>query len=63
MSLMKVVQLRSIVLDLFGGSGSTRMAAEQNGRACLAVELDPVYCDVIIRRWEAFTGLKAALIA
>jgi DNA modification methylase len=47
------------VLDLFGGSGSTLMAAEQSNRACYTMELDPVYCDVIIRRWEEFTGQLA----
>lgn len=51
-----------IVLDLFGGSGSTLMAAEQTARTCYTMELDPVYCDVIIRRWEEFTGQKAILI-
>ncbi len=48
-----------IVLDLFGGSGSTLMACEQMGRRCRMVELDPAFCDVIVRRWEAFTGRKA----
>jgi DNA modification methylase len=47
------------VLDLFGGSGSTLIAAEQAGRHARLVELDPLYCDVIIKRWEAFTGQKA----
>ena len=44
------------VLDLFGGSGSTLIAAEQAGRRASLVELDPPYCDVIVRRWEQFTG-------
>lgn len=48
-----------IVLDLFGGSGSTLMACEQTQRLCYTMELDPVYCDVIIKRWETFTGKKA----
>lgn len=48
-----------IVLDLFGGSGSTLIACEQLNRKCYMCELDPHYCDVIIRRWEAFTGEKA----
>ena len=52
-----------IVADFFGGSGSTLMAAEQTGRSCYTIELDPVYCDVIIRRWEEFTGQKAMLIS
>lgn len=48
-----------IVLDVFGGSGSTLMAAEQTGRTCYTCELDERYCDVIVKRWEAFTGEKA----
>lgn len=51
------------VLDLFGGSGSTMIASEQTGRNCYMVELDPHYCDVIIQRWEQFTGGKAVLLA
>lgn len=47
------------VLDLFGGSGSTLMACEQLDRNCYMMELDPKYCDVIIKRWESFTGEKA----
>lgn len=47
------------VYDPFGGSGSTLIAAEQLGRICYTSELDPKYCDVIIRRWEEFTGKKA----
>jgi DNA modification methylase len=47
------------VLDLFGGSGSTLIAAEQLGRSAFLVELEPLYCDVIISRWEQFTGQKA----
>jgi DNA modification methylase len=48
------------VLDLFAGSGSTLVAAEQTGRRCFLMELDPLYCDVIVRRWEQFTGHKAS---
>ena len=51
------------VLDLFAGSGSTLIAAEQNGRRCLLMELDPLYCDVIVQRFETFTGTKAELLA
>lgn len=51
-----------IVLDVFGGSGSTLIAAEQLNRTCYMMELDPVYCDVIIKRWENFTGQKAVLL-
>lgn len=47
------------VLDLFGGSGSTLIAAEQSGRRAFLMELDPLYCDVIVQRWESFTGKKA----
>lgn len=47
------------VLDLFGGSGSTMIAAEQTGRRAFLMELDPLYCDVIVSRWEQFTGKKA----
>ena len=50
------------VVDLFGGSGSTVMACEQTGRSCYTMELDPKYCDVIIKRWEKFTGEKAVLV-
>lgn len=48
-----------IVLDLFGGSGSTLIACEQLDRKCYMMELDPVYCQIIIDRWEKFTGKKA----
>ena len=47
------------VLDSFGGSGTTMIACEQLGRNCFMMELDPHYCDVIIDRWEQFTGEKA----
>lgn len=50
-----------LILDLFGGSGSTLIAAEQTNRKCYMMELDPKYCDVIIRRWEKLTGQKAEL--
>ena len=51
-----------VVLDPFGGSGSTLIAAEQTGRQCWMLEIDPHYCDVIIDRWETFTGKKAVLL-
>ena len=51
-----------IVLDAFGGSGTTIIAAEQTGRCARVVELDPHYVDVIIDRWETFTGKKAVLL-
>lgn len=50
-----------LVFDPFGGSGSTLLACEQTGRSCYSLELDPKYCDVIIKRWEEFTGKKAEL--
>ena len=51
-----------IVLDVFGGSGSTMIACEQLGRKCRMMELDPHYCDVIIARWEKLTGQKAVKV-
>ncbi|MDH3662392.1 MAG: site-specific DNA-methyltransferase [Alphaproteobacteria bacterium] len=54
---------RDIVLDPFGGSGSTLIAAEKAGRHARLVELDPKYCDVIVRRWQEFSGGKATLAA
>jgi len=51
------------VLDLFGGSGSTLIACEQTGRKAFLMEIDPLYCDVILQRWEQFTGRKAERIA
>ena len=50
------------VLDMFGGSGSTLIACEQLDRTCYMMELDPRYCDVIIKRWETLTGEKAVLL-
>lgn len=52
-------QAGDLVLDPFGGSGSTLIAAEQLGRTCYTMELDPRFCDVIIQRWEEYTGLTA----
>ena len=49
-----------LVLDLFGGSGSTLIACEKSGRNARLVELDPKYCDVIVARWEKYTGQKAS---
>lgn len=51
-----------IVVDIFGGSGSTLIACEQLGRKCRTVELDPRYADAIIERWETLTGKKAELV-
>jgi hypothetical protein len=51
-----------VVSDLFGGSGSTMIACEKLGRQARMMELDPKYCDVIVKRWEDFTGKKAVLL-
>jgi hypothetical protein len=50
-------------VDLFGGSGSTLMAAEKQDKVAFLMELDPKYCDVIIKRWQDFTGQQATLEA
>ena len=52
---------QGLVLDTFLGSGTTLIAAERLGRKCYGIEIDPIYCDVIVARWEAFTGKKAVL--
>lgn len=52
-------EVNGIVLDLFGGSGSTLIACEKTARDCRMMELDPKYCDVIIKRWQDFTGQEA----
>jgi DNA modification methylase len=52
-----------VVLDGFGGSGSTLIAAEKTGRSARLIEYDPIYCDTIVRRWEQYTGKKAVLEA
>lgn len=52
-----------VVLDSFGGSGTTLIAAEKNGRIARLMELDPRYCDVIVRRWQEYTGKQATLEA
>lgn len=61
----KYIQLygKKNILDLFGGSGSTLIACEQLNRTCYMMELDPKYCDVIIKRWETLTGEKAVKIS
>jgi DNA modification methylase len=64
---LRAIQLSSRpgenVLELFGGSGSTLIACEQSGRHCFAMELDELYCDVIVKRWEEFTNKKAIPIS
>ena len=52
---------KKIVYDAFGGSGSTLISCEKNHKVCRLMELDPKYCDVIIQRWQDFTGQKAIL--
>ena len=52
---------KHLVLDLFGGSGSTLIACEKTNRNAYLMELDPKYCDVIIKRWQEFTGENAIL--
>ena len=51
----------AVVADLYGGSGTTLIACEKTSRHCRMMELDPIYCDVIVKRWEQFTGKKAML--
>ena len=55
-------QRGGLVLDLFGGSGTSIIASEQTGRKCYTMELDEHYCDVILTRWENLTGKKAELL-
>jgi DNA modification methylase len=52
----------TIVIDLFLGSGSTLIACEKTNRKCRGMELDEKYCDVVINRWEQYTGNKAELL-
>lgn len=60
--ILKIASKAKTVMDVFGGTGTTMIACEQYGRTCYMMELDPKYCDVIIRRWEKFTGEKAVLV-
>jgi DNA modification methylase len=62
-ALDKTTKSDAVVLDLFGGSGSTLIACEKTGRDCRMMELDTRYCDVIIKRWQDFTGQQATLEA
>ena len=55
-------QQGEIVLDTFGGSGSTLITCEQLKRRCYTMELDPKYADVIVKRWLKFTGQSAAIL-
>lgn len=54
--------LSGVVIDPFGGTGSTLIACEKTHRKCFMMEIDPHYCDVIVERWEKYTGLKAKLL-
>ena len=60
-AILDVTRRGDIVLDPFLGSGATLMACERTGRRCCGLELDPLYCDVIVRRWQAYTGGVARL--
>jgi DNA modification methylase len=60
-ALLDITERGDIVLDPFLGSGSTLIAAEKTGRRCRGLELDPLYVDVIVRRYEAVTGRQAVL--
>ena len=58
----KKLKAPNTILDPFLGSGSTLIACEQTNRICYGMEIDPAYIDVIIERWENFTGQKAKLV-
>ena len=60
-ALMDCSNRGSIVLDPFGGSGTTMIAAERKGRRARLIEIDPLYCDVIVQRWQKFSGKTARL--
>jgi DNA modification methylase len=59
----KFAPVSGSVLDLFGGTGTTMIACEKTNRRCFMMELDPSYCDIVIARWEKFTGNKAELLS
>ena len=54
---------RDLLLDPFGGSGTTAIACEKSGRRARLIEMDPKYCDVIVRRWQEFTGQDATCLS
>lgn len=59
---LNYLEAGKVILDLFGGSGTTLIACEKTSRHCRMMELDPAYCDVIVKRWEDFTGNTAVCI-
>jgi len=61
-ALLNSSRKNDVVYDGFGGSGTTLMGCEQTGRICYIMEIDPRYCQVIVDRWEAYTGEKAEKI-
>jgi DNA modification methylase len=61
-ALLDCTEHGDLVIDCFGGGGATLIAAEMIGRRSRIMELDPGYCEVMIRRWEAFTGQGAVLL-
>jgi DNA modification methylase len=63
MAIESMSEVDDAVLDLFGGSGSTLIACQKTGRRCFMMELSPAYCDVIVNRFEAYTGQKAELVS
>ena len=58
-SILDVTKRNDIVLDAFLGSGSTLIACEKTGRICYGIELDPIYVDTIIKRWQEYSGKEA----
>lgn len=62
-AILDVSKRGALVLDPFGGSGTTLIAAEKTGRVARLIEFDPLYCDVIVRRYQAYTGKRATLAA
>mgnify|MGYP003625941294 FL=1 len=58
-AITNTIEVNKICVDLFLGSGSTLLACEKSARKCFGIELDPKYCDLIINRWQDFTGKEA----
>ena len=53
---------KEVIIDCFGGTGTTLLAAQKTNRICYMMELEPLYCDVIIKRWEEYTGKFSKLL-